>query len=209
MKPGGRGTTRPGTFTWNDGLSFVVEIESFSRNVMSRIFSVAFSVAVFSMSTAAADDARQVVEMEIDASLDSVWNAFTTTEGVKSWVAPLADIDFRIGGKWRANYNVKGKLGDDGTIEHTILCYDPKRMMSIRTTKCPKGFPFAAAAKQTWTVFYFTPVTKSRTRVRVVGLGYTDSEQSRQLRSFLDQGNRQSLKQLAKALTKQREDRSK
>ena len=108
MKPGGRGPPRPGTFTWNDGLSFVVEIESFSRNVMSRIFSVAFSVAVFSMSTAAADDARQVVEMEIDASLDSVWNAFTTTEGVKSWVAPLADIDFRIGGKWSANYNVKG-----------------------------------------------------------------------------------------------------
>ena len=77
------------------------------------------------MSTAAADDARQVVEMKIDASLDSVWNAFTTTEGVKSWVALLADIDFRIGGKWRANYNAKGKLGDDGTIEHTILCYDP------------------------------------------------------------------------------------
>ena len=94
MKPGGRGTTRPGTFTWGDGLSCVVEIESFSRNVMSRIFSVAFSVAVFSMSTAAADDARQVIEKEIDASLDRVWNAFTTTEGLKSWVAPLADIDF-------------------------------------------------------------------------------------------------------------------
>ena len=105
MKPGGCGTTRPGTFAWNDGLSFVVGFESFSRNVMSRIFSVAFSVAVFSMSTAVADDAREVVEMEIDASLDSVWNAFTTTEGVKSWVAPLAAIECRIGGKWRAKYN--------------------------------------------------------------------------------------------------------
>ena len=54
------------------------------RDVMNRIFSVAFSVTAFSMSTAAADDARQVIAMEIDAGLDSVWNTFTTPQGLKS-----------------------------------------------------------------------------------------------------------------------------
>ena len=92
---------------------------------MPRIALFAFSIAVACISTATAEDNRQVIDIEIDASIDNVWTAFTTTEGLKSWVAPLADIDFRIGGKWRANYNAKGKLGDDGTIEHTILCYDP------------------------------------------------------------------------------------
>ena len=182
---------------------------SFRSNIMTRIASFAFSIAVACMSTATADDNRQVTEIEIDASIDNVWKAFSTTEGLKSWAAPLADVDFRVGGKWRTNYNAEGKLGDETTIENTILSYDPRRMMSIRPTKFPRGFPFVEAATKTWTVFYFTPVTESRTRVRLVGLGFTDSEQSRQLRSFLDQGNRQSLKQLAKALTKQREDRSK
>jgi len=59
-----------------------------------------------------------------------------------------------------------------------------------------------AAATKTWTVFYFTPITESRTRVRLVGRGYTDSEQSQQLRAFFAEGNKHSLKQLAHALTK-------
>jgi len=101
-------------------------------------------------------DNRQVTEIEIDASIDNVWKAFSTTEGLKSWAAPLA-----------------------------------------------------AAAKQTWTVFYFTPVTESRTRVRVVGLGYTESEQSQQLRAFFEEGNKHSLKQLAQALTKKQVEKQK
>ena len=74
------------------------------------------------------ENARQVLEIEIDASIDQVWDAFTTTAGFKSWAAPLADVDFKIGGKWRANYNPQGKLGDATTIENTILSYDPRRM---------------------------------------------------------------------------------
>tara|TARA_B100000676_G_scaffold279333_1_gene302500 strand:- start:400 stop:570 length:171 start_codon:yes stop_codon:yes gene_type:complete len=45
------------------------------------------------------ENARQVLEIEIDASIDQVWDAFITTAGLKSWAAPLADVDFKIGGK--------------------------------------------------------------------------------------------------------------
>ena len=33
------------------------------------------------------------------ASLDKVWNAYATSEGWKSWVAPVAEVDFKIGGE--------------------------------------------------------------------------------------------------------------
>ena len=167
---------------------------------MIRILSLACSVAAFSATLAVAEDDRQVLEIEIDASIDQVWDAFTTTAGLKSWAAPLADVDFKIGGKWRANYNPQGKLGDATTIENTILSYDPRRMLSIRPTRFPQGFPFVEAARQTWTVFYFSPVTKARTKVRLVGLGYTDNKQSQQLRAFFLQGNKLSLQKLAQAL---------
>ena len=66
---------------------------------MIRILSLACSVAAFSATLAVAEDDRQVLEIEIDASIDQVWDAFTTTAGLKSWAAPLADVDFKIGGK--------------------------------------------------------------------------------------------------------------
>ena len=100
------------------------------------------------------------------------------------WLAPLVEIDFAIGGKIRSNYNPNGKIGDATTIENTILSFDPKRMISLRPTKFPVGFPFVEAAKKEWTVFYFQKISSTRTKVTLVGLGYTDDEQSRKLREF-------------------------
>ena len=149
-----------------------------------------------------AENGREILEVEIDANIDDVWRAFTTTEGLKTWAAPLVEIDFRVGGKWRANYNEAGELGDETTIENTILSYDPKRMLSLKATKFPEGFPFIEAAKNTWSVFYFAAVSESRTKVTVVGLGYTDDEQSQRMRAFFALANKQPLDKLNDVLTK-------
>ncbi len=168
---------------------------------MTYKFAIVFVVVMIPFSSARADDTRETMEVEIEAGIDEVWAAFTTTDGLKSWVAPLVDIDFKVGGKWRANYNPNGKLGDETTIENTILSYDPKRMISLKATGFPKGFPFIEAAKGTWSVFYFSPVSESRTKITVVGLGYTDTEQSRKMRSFFKVANKHSFDQLNAALT--------
>ena len=136
---------------------------------------------------------------------DEVWRAFTTTEGLKSWAAPLANIDFRVGGKWRANYNKDGKLGDKSTIENTILCFDPQRMIALKATGFPEGFEFVDAAKDTWSIFYFSPVDEARTKITIVGLGYNDSEQSQKMRSFFKPANEYSINQLRAALEVDRE----
>jgi uncharacterized protein YndB with AHSA1/START domain len=148
------------------------------------------------------DDMREEFEVDVNASVADIWQAFTTTEGLKSWVAPLADIDFKVGGKWRANYNKEGKLGDASTIENTILCYDPMRMISIKATGFPEGFEFEDAAKDMWSVFYFIPVSDSKTTIRVVGLGYNDSEQSKKMRAYFETANKYSMDQLIAALEK-------
>lgn len=171
------------------------------------VFAVAATLALSTVSVA--DEPREVFEVEIEASVDEIWDAFTTTKGLQSWVAPLADIDFRVGGKWRANYKQDGKLGDASTIENTILCYDPKRMISLKATGFPDGFEFKEAAKETWSIFYFTPVSETKTKITVVGLGYNDSEQSRKMRAFFDTANKYSIDQLRVALKKQRKAKQK
>lgn len=169
---------------------------------MIRLVAVVCLAVAAPFSWVVAEDSPEVFEYEIDASVDEVWAAFTTTKGLQSWVAPLAEIDFRVGGKWRANYNADGELGDPTTIENTILSYDPGRMISLKATTFPEGFPFVEAAKEAWTVFYFSPISASQTRITVVGLGYTDSEESQKMRSFFAQANEYSLNELNKALQK-------
>lgn len=175
---------------------------------MIRNTIVAVSVTLFICTSTVGQENRIADEFEIDASVDDVWNAFTTAEGLKSWVAPLADIDLRVGGKWRANYNKDGKLGDETTIENTILCYDPKRMLSIKATKFPKGFEFEEAAKGTWSVFYFAKVSDTKTKITIVGLGYNDSEQSKKMRAFFKPANKYSMDQLKAALKNRSEKKN-
>lgn len=168
--------------------------------IQRAILSFAATFAMCEISVA--QEPREVFEVEINASVDDIWDAFITTDGLRSWVAPLADIDLKVGGKWRANYNKNGKLGDAKTIENTILCYDPKRMISLKATGFPEGFEFEAAAKETWSVFYFTPVSKAKTKITVVGLGYNDTEKSKKMRSFFETANKYSMDQLSAAMKK-------
>ncbi|MGE0758732.1 MAG: SRPBCC domain-containing protein [Pirellulaceae bacterium] len=173
---------------------------------MIRNAPLALVLALAVCLSAFGQDSRMVDECEIDASIEDVWSAFTTSKGLKSWVAPLADIDLRVGGKWRANYNKNGKLGDETTIENTILCYDPQRMLSIKATGFPKGFEFVEAAKETWSIFYFTKVSDKKTKITIVGLGYTESEQSKKMRAFFKPANEYSMKRLKTALENKVQD---
>jgi uncharacterized protein YndB with AHSA1/START domain len=168
--------------------------------IQNHVFAFIAIVALASISLA--QEQRAVFEAEIDASVDDIWDAFTTTEGIRSWVAPLAEVDFKVSGKWRTNYNKDGKLGDASTIENTILCYDPKRMISLKATGFPENFPFKEAAKDTWSIFYFEPVSKTRTKITVVGLGYNDTPQSKKMRAFFETANRYSIDQLRAAMKK-------
>jgi len=132
----------------------------------------------------------------VNATLEELWAAWTTTEGLKSWLAPHAEIELRIGGLMRTNYNPDGCLGDEQTIENTILSYEPMGMLSIKVKRTPAGFPFPNAIQNMWTNMYFEPAGPDQTRIRIVGLGFTRDEESQRMRVFFDEGNAITLKQL-------------
>lgn len=141
-----------------------------------------------------------VHEGSIGAPIETVWRAWTTSEGLRSWLAPHAEIELRIGGKMRTNYNAAGSLSDAQTIENTILSYEPYRMLSFRVTKAPADFPFADVVKDMWTVIYFESPEPTQTIVRVVSLGFTAATQSQAMRAFFDQGNAATIRQMQERL---------
>jgi uncharacterized protein YndB with AHSA1/START domain len=146
----------------------------------------------------AQDDDRLVHESIVNAPLDQVWAAFTTKAGLESWMAAHAEIEIKLGGKMRTQYDPKGTTDDAGAIENTILSYEPLSMLSFRVTKAPKGFPFPNAIKNMWTVVYFDAQGEKATRVRVVSMGFGKDDESKKMREFFNRGNAFTLQLLQK-----------
>ena len=146
----------------------------------------------------AAEPAEPLVsEAVIDAPVRTVWNLFTTREGMESWAVAKAAIDLRVGAIWRTSYAAGSTLDDETVIETEVLAFDPGRMLAARTTRPPAGFPFPNAINQTWYVIYLEPVGDARTRVVHKMFGFTEDEESRKMRAFFERGNAYELRQLA------------
>lgn len=152
-----------------------------------------FAFATYSALSAAGNI---VVEGVVNAPVPEVWKAWTTEEGLKSWLAPHADIDLRLGGVMRVNYAADGTLDDAKTIENEIIAFDPEHMLAIRVSKSPADFPFQATIREMWTVLYFDPEPTGGTHLRIVGLGFREAEESQKMRQFFERGNAFTLEQL-------------
>jgi uncharacterized protein YndB with AHSA1/START domain len=175
---------------WNERMRFM-------RNTALVIF-IVMIMAIFPFASRAQDDNRLVHEGIVNAPVDQVWAAFTTSEGLESWMASHAKIDFKIGGTMKSQYDPKGTIDDAKAIENTILSYEPLRMLSFKVTKAPDTFPFPNAIKSMWTVVYFIPEGDKATRVREVSMGFGSDDESKKMREFFNRGNAFTLQRLQK-----------
>ena len=137
-----------------------------------------------------------VTEGVIEAPVDAVWAALATKEGQESWNVAHAEIDLKVGGKMRTNYDPKGVIGDPNTIENTILAFEPNRLLVMQVANPPAKFPFKDAIRKMWTVIHFDEAGPGRTRLRIIGVGYGDDDESRKLQAFFDKGNDYTIKKL-------------
>jgi len=164
----------------------------------SNIRTIILSLSLLSggLQASRADGNPLVHEGVVSAPIESVWDALTTKTGQESWMTAHSEIDLKLGGLMRTHYDPKGQIGDSGTIENTILCFEPKRMLSFRVSKPPDGFPFPKEVQAMWTVIYLDVEQPGKTRIRIVGLGFGGDEKSEKMRDFFDRGNAFTLNRL-------------
>jgi len=150
-----------------------------------------------------------VTEGTIAAPVEQVWAAFATKEGQESWNVSHAEIEMKVGGKMKTHYDPKGRIGDPNTIENTILCFEPNRMLAIQVANPPINFPYKNAIKNMWTVLHLKmPAPRSRACASSA-LAMVDDEESRKLRAFFDNGNSYTLKKLQEKFVKKVETTAK
>jgi uncharacterized protein YndB with AHSA1/START domain len=168
---------------------------------LARAVLFAIALAAFTPFAGAQDERPLVHEAVVNGPLDRVWAAFTTKEGLESWMVAHAEIDLKVGGLMKTQYDPKGTTDDASAIANTILSYEPMRMLSIRTTRVPQGFPFPNAIRAMWTVIHFESKGAQATRVREVSMGFGDDEESTRMRAFFDRGNALTLEHLQQRFT--------
>ena len=124
-------------------------------------------------------------EVTVPASLDEVWTAFTTSEGLSTWLTPHATVDLRIGGGWTAHF--PGGATGGGTITGIT----PKTQL-VMSAKAPPQFPHVAAERTTaaWT---FEPATDKSTRVTLRQTGWKQGEEWDKAYEYLAAGNAELL----------------
>jgi uncharacterized protein YndB with AHSA1/START domain len=94
------------------------------------------------------DEERMLVlELTIPAAPNEVWKAFSTSEGLTTWLTPQATVDLRPGGEWTAHF--PGGSTGGGTIvsfvpekELVLSALAPDKFPTVRATRTRVRFEF-------------------------------------------------------------------
>lgn len=123
------------------------------------------------------------IELSIPAPVHEVWEAFTTQQGLSSWLAPDVSVELKPGGDWLVKF-------PGSTAGGTIVSFVPEKEIVINAL-APDRFPQVRAAR-TRAVFTFTAEGKS-TLVRLSQTGWQSGAEWDAAYEYLAAGNAQIL----------------
>ena len=129
-----------------------------------------------------------ILEVTVPATQVEVWKAFTTSDGLSTWLTPGAVVDLRAGGEWTAHYP-GGHTGGG-----TILSFVPMKEMTL-SAMAPEQFPHVRAERTT-VKFEFIPQGDA-TLVRWTQTGWKQGEEWDKAYDYLAKGNPMLLRYTA------------
>ena len=144
-----------------------------------------------------------IQELTVKATIDSVWKAYTTKKGWENWAVPLAEVDLKVGGSIKTNYNEQGKIGDSTTIVTHIINYVPKRLLTLQA-EITDNFPkfMKDDAKDFFNVIYFDDLENGYTTIKSFGIGYKNNPKYLSLMNYFIPANEKTLLNLIAYLEK-------
>jgi uncharacterized protein YndB with AHSA1/START domain len=122
--------------------------------------------------TAAAAERAIDREVLVPAKVDAVWQAWTTSEGIKTFFAPDAHVELRVDGPFEIFINPYAEPGLKGADGMRIIGFQPQRMLSF-TWNAPPSLP-DARQQRTVVIVRLEPAGEGQTRVTLHHVGWGD-----------------------------------
>lgn len=115
-------------------------------------------------------------EVVVRASVEAVWNAWTTSEGAVTFFAPRANIGLALGGPYELYFDLDAPEGSRGSEGLKILSFLPMEMLSFEWS-APPQYPTLRKGQHTWVVLQLYPIGKNEVRVRLTHLGWREGDE--------------------------------
>ena len=144
-----------------------------------------------------------IQEFEVNVPVEKAWEAYSTKAGWESVFTALAEVDFRINGTIKTNYNKSGTIGDSSTIILHIINYVPNRLLTLQA-ELTNNFPafMKEDAKNLYNVISFESQGPAKTKITSFGIGYRNNPKYLSLMKFFISGNERSYLNLINYLEK-------
>jgi len=184
-----------------------------SLSRMGRI--VALLVAATGWTTCMADDIHEglvdhptdrVLHLEkiVHASLEDVWRAWTTEEGVTAFAPPAAKIDMRVGGAYEWYFIMDAPEGQRGAEGCRVLSYVPKQSLAFTWNAPPKIPELRGAGARTQVHVAMAPAGRGRVKVTLTQFGYGQGNAWNQYYDYFERAWASVLDAMAAHFEKQR-----
>ena len=141
-------------------------------------------------------DQRLVKRVTVKASLEDVWRCWTTTEGVESFIAPKAKVEFRVGGPYEWYFSDEAPVGERGSEDCRVLSYLPMEMLSFEWN-APPSMGERRYIK-TRVVLQFKEVSLGLVEVVLTQLGWGEGESWQEVYDYFDRAWGYVLEELRK-----------
>jgi uncharacterized protein YndB with AHSA1/START domain len=125
----------------------------------------------------------------VPATVDQVWDAFTTPNGLTAWLAPFATVELAVGGPWQVSFTAGGAAAGGN-----VLLFQPKSLLAL-SAMAPAQFP-TVRRERTTAVFLFDPAGPGSTTVRLAQTGWKAGDEWDKAFDYLATGNAQLLEAL-------------
>jgi len=149
--------------------------------------SAAMAAAPAAVADAAEPGKVLVIAVTVQAPLAEVWKAFSTREGLSTWLGPDTTVDLKPGGDWLVHFP-GGSTGGG-----TIVSFAPEKEIVIAAL-APDKFP-TVRAQRTQARFEFE-AHGSATVVRLTQTGWKQGAEWDNAYEYLTAGNAQLMTML-------------
>lgn len=135
---------------------------------------IRFVCALVLLACTCAEAAERAIEksIEVAATVDQVWGAWTTREGITSFIAPDAKVEPRVGGAFQIYFDPGAAPGSKGADDMRFLALQPRKMLSF-DWNAPPHLP-EARAQRTFVIVRLEPLGDQVTRVTLPHTGWGD-----------------------------------